>query len=256
MLQQFSCLQKWADFRNTIQEKTLGFVPTMGALHEGHLSLIQRSQQENDYTLVSIFVNPTQFNQPDDLQNYPQPFDQDVQLLKDKNVDCLLTPTEQDLYPDNYSYRVIETCFSTSLCGATRPGHFTGVLTVVLKLLNLAQATRAYFGEKDYQQLSLISGMAKAFFLPTQIVGCPTVRDQDGLALSSRNLRLKPQERAKASLFPQLLKSSYPLEKIKQKLEENGFKIDYIEDHNNRRFGAVFLGNVRLIDNVLLEHSL
>ena len=187
---------------------TLGFVPTMGALHEGHLSLVRRSRAENDRTLVSIFVNPTQFDDPSDLAKYPRTLEHDLSLLRTAGADFVLLPREPDLYPDGYRYRVSENHLSTLLEGAHRPGHFDGVLTVVLKLLMIASADRAYFGEKDWQQLSLVRGMADAFFLRTTIVPCPTVREDDGLAMSSRNTRLQPSERQKAPQFYQALSSA------------------------------------------------
>ena len=162
--------------------RTLGFVPTMGALHEGHLSLVRRSRAENDLTLVSIFVNPTQFDNATDLARYPRTVDEDLDSLRHEGADFVLVPRDADLYRDQYRYRVTETHFSTILEGACRPGHFDGVLTIVLKLLLIASAERAYFGEKDWQQLVLVRGMAEAFFLPTAIVACPTVREEDGLA--------------------------------------------------------------------------
>jgi pantoate--beta-alanine ligase len=248
----FAHLIDWQQQRQTMKNQTLGFVPTMGALHQGHLSLIQRAQQENDLTLVSIFVNPTQFNQPGDLAAYPRVYQEDLALLKEHKVDYLLFPDESELYPDHYRYQIHENSFSTLLCGATRPGHFTGVLTIVLKLLNLAKANKAYFGEKDYQQLQLIKGMAQAFFLPTEIIACPTIREQDGLAMSSRNRRLSPHGRQQAPLLAKLLQSNLSIAELKDQLANNGFVIDYIEEQDGRRFAAVFLEGVRLIDNVSL----
>ena len=177
---------------------TLGMVPTMGALHDGHLSLVRRSRAENDFTLVSIFVNPTQFDDPADLEAYPRTLQNDYALLESEVVDFVWVPKASDLYADGYRYRVIETEQSRELEGAFRPGHFDAVLTVVLKLLQIAGADRAYFGEKDWQQLRLVQGMAEAFFLPTAIVACPTVRETSGLALSSRNQRLSDTDRQKA----------------------------------------------------------
>ncbi len=232
--------------------QTLGLVPTMGALHEGHLSLVRRSRAENDRTLVSIFVNATQFDDPTDLAAYPRTLDADLTRLRAEGTDFVLLPREQDLYPDGYRYRVTETGLSTVLEGAHRPGHFDGVLTVVLKLLQIAAAERAYFGEKDWQQLSLIHGMANAFFIPTTIVACPTVRETDGLALSSRNRRLLPPDRQKAAKFYQALSSAPTSEVASRELRALGFAVDYVEDREGRRFGAVRLGNVRLIDNVPL----
>ncbi len=238
------------DFKSSLLGKTLGFVPTMGALHDGHLSLMQRSQQENDFTAVSIFVNPTQFNDPSDLTHYPRTPREDLALIESMGVSFLISPEITDLYADQYRYQVSEKVESQVLCGAHRPGHFDGVLTVVLKLLNLTQATRAYFGEKDFQQLRLIQGMAEAFFIPTQIIPCPTLREADGLAMSSRNRRLTPEHRQKAALFPKVLKNSASPQEAIDELKNQGFEVDYIEERFGRRLGAVRLGAVRLIDNV------
>lgn len=230
--------------------KSVGFVPTMGALHDGHIALIKKSLKQNDITIVSIFVNPTQFNNKEDLKKYPNTIKQDLTLLNKLKVDYLFNPTYKDIYPDNYSYKVTENSFSKILCGKYRPGHFDGVLTVVLKLLNIVKANRAYFGEKDFQQLKLVKGLVEAFFIDTNIIAVPTVRNKEGLALSSRNLRLSEEERLKASFFPKTLKSGESIEKMKELLIKNGFKVEYIEKIDNRIFGAVYLGNVRLIDNV------
>jgi pantoate--beta-alanine ligase len=232
--------------------KSLGFVPTMGALHQGHISLMERSRKENDATLLSLFVNPTQFNDPQDLKNYPRTFASDSAKAAAAGVDYLLAPEYAALYPDGYRYRVQEDELSRGLCGASRPGHFDGVLTVVLKLLQLAGADRAYFGEKDYQQYLLIKGMAEAFFLKTMIVACPTVREPDGLAMSSRNLLLTSQQRAMAPRFHQALAARSAVPQVKKALAEAGFEVDYVEELQGRRFGAVKLGKVRLIDNVPL----
>ena len=231
---------------------TLGFVPTMGGLHEGHLSLVRRSLAENDRTLVSIFVNPTQFDDPSDLAAYPRTLDSDLTMLRDVGTDFVLVPREMQLYPDRFRYRVTETEFSKGMEGAHRPGHFDGVLTVVLKLLQIASAERAYFGEKDWQQLSLVRGMADAFFLSTAIVACPTVRESDGLALSSRNRRLSSSDRQKAPHFYEALSTSPTPDAASCVLRAAGFGVDYIEERDGRRLGAVRLADVRLIDNVPL----
>jgi pantoate--beta-alanine ligase len=254
MAQLLYSLTDWQQLRRMkiCSDKTLGLVPTMGNLHQGHASLLARSVKENDFTVLTIFVNPTQFNDANDLANYPRTVEDDVKLARNTGVDFILIPSYQDLYPDNYQYKVVEKEFSQELCGKFRPGHFDGMLTVVLKLLILAQATRAYFGEKDFQQLQLITGMTKAFFINTTIIPCATVRDQNGLALSSRNKLLQPEHHAIAALFPKILSEQEPLEIIKNKLSEQGFIVEYIEEHQNRRFGAVRLGNVRLIDNIII----
>lgn len=248
----FSKNSHWLAHRSTLNGKTLGFIPTMGALHEGHLSLVRRSKAENDVTLVSIFVNPTQFDQSEDLKKYPRVHEEDLHLLTQEGVEFVLLPEYEDLYPDQFRYQILENTISKNLCGSSRPGHFTGVLTVVMKLLNVAQAQRAYFGEKDYQQLQLVRGLVDAFFVPTEIVPCPTIRESDGLALSSRNRRLSFEARLKAPLFYQLLQSNACLDALKEQLHQHGFEVDYIEDHRGRRYGAVYLEGVRLIDNIAL----
>jgi pantoate--beta-alanine ligase len=232
---------------------TLGFVPTMGALHEGHLSLVRRSRAENDRTLVSIFINPTQFDDAGDFERYPRTLAEDVSMLEREGTDFVIVPAHEQLYPDRYRYRVTETEVSRRLEGEFRSGHFDGVLTVVLKLLVVAAAERAYFGEKDWQQLTLVRGMAEAFFLPTTIVGCPTVREDDGLAMSSRNRRLSPADRAKAALLHQALDTPASPEAVTRALTTEGFAVDYVEDWADRRVAAVRLGGVRLIDNVPLR---
>lgn len=235
---------------------TLGFVPTMGALHAGHVSLIRRSRRDTDRTLVSIFVNPAQFDDPADLEGYPRAVLTDLALLKAERVDYVLVPRETELYQDGYRFRVTETQCSDTLEGAHRPGHFEGVLTVVLKLLQLAGARRAYFGEKDWQQLQLIRGMARAFFLSTDIVACPTVREPSGLAMSSRNVRLASEHKVRAASLFRLLSVSSSATAARTALEAEGFDVDYVEDCDARRLAAVRLGGVRLIDNVSLEgHS-
>jgi pantoate--beta-alanine ligase len=196
----FTALPEWRDYRNSLAADPLGFVPTMGALHAGHMSLVKQSQRDDAATVVSIFVNPAQFNQVADLATYPRQGEQDLALLRQQEVDAVFMPPYQEMYPDDYRYRVSENELSQRLCGEHRPGHFDGVLSVVMKLLNLVRPDRAYFGEKDYQQLQLIRGMVAAFFLPVEIRSCPVVREADGLALSSRNQRLDAVQRPKAVL--------------------------------------------------------
>lgn len=243
----FHDLAPWREQRARLRG-TVGLVPTMGALHPGHLSLVQRSCSENDHTVVSLFVNPTQFDDPKDLAAYPQPLKADLAALKD--VDYVLAPPAAQMYPHGYLYHVSESESSKLLCGAHRPGHFDGMLTVVLKLLNLAAPTRAYFGEKDFQQLELIKGMVADFFLPLEVVACPTVREDDGLAMSSRNTRLTTNARKRAAEFPRLLRGSDSPSEVRRQLEASGFAVDYIEEWRGRRLGAVRIDNVRLIDNV------
>ncbi|MCS6973446.1 MAG: pantoate--beta-alanine ligase [Cyclobacteriaceae bacterium] len=247
-----SVIRTIADWRaesKRLLNATVGFVPTMGALHAGHQSLVERSLRENDVTVVSIFVNPTQFNDKSDFERYPRNDAQDIELLKKLGVHYVFMPGYQDLYPEGFTVRVVENEISRVMEGASRPGHFDGVLTVVMKLLSIVRPYRAYFGEKDYQQFLLIKKMADAFFLPVEIIPCTTIRDADGLALSSRNVLLSTEERAKAALFPQILKTSATVILAAQKLEQAGFSVDYVEEAWDRRFGAVRLGKVRLIDN-------
>ena len=231
---------------------TLGVVPTMGALHDGHLSLVRRSRAENDCTLVTIFVNPTQFDDPKDLAAYPRTLDDDAAMLQAEGTDFVLVPAAPDLYPDGYRYRVTEIERSRELEGAFRPGHFDAVLTVVLKLLQIAGADRAYFGEKDWQQLTLVQGMARALFLPTAIIACPTVRESSGLAMSSRNRRLSEEDRRKAPDLHRVLASASTAGDAERDLLADGFAVDYVEDREARRLAAVRLGGVRLIDNIPL----
>jgi pantoate--beta-alanine ligase len=234
---------------------TLGFVPTMGALHDGHLSLVERSRRENERTLVSIFVNPPQFDDPADLDAYPRILERDLSLLESAGVDYVLSPRTAEMYGDGFRYQVSETELSSVLEGAHRPGHFSGVLTVVLKLLNIASAERAYFGEKDWQQLTLVRGMADAFFVPTAIVACPTVREADGLALSSRNARLRGSDRTRAAQLHHILTSAETPHAAVDRLADAGFTVDYVDDRDGRRLAAVRLHGVRLIDNVPLRNA-
>ncbi len=232
------------------QNKTIGFVPTMGALHSGHRALLQRSKSENDITVLSIFVNPTQFNDKEDLKKYPRTWDADLALADAAGVDFVFSPEFADMYPDHFRYQLMEKEFSQALCGKDRPGHFDGVLSVVMKLFNLIQPTRAYFGEKDFQQLRLIEGMVEAFFMSTKIVRVPTVRESSGLALSSRNLRLTPEEIQLAPRLHQVLIQAVNASEATAQLQSSGFQVDYVEDLEGRRYAAARLGKVRLIDNV------
>jgi pantoate--beta-alanine ligase len=246
-------LDEWRAAR-TLAEFTdcsIGFVPTMGALHAGHRSLLERASAENDIVVMSIFVNPTQFHDQSDLDNYPSMLESDLKVA-DGIAQWVLAPRFDELYPDGYRYRVRERGFSDELEGAHRPAHFDGVMTIVLKLLNLVRPTRAYFGEKDWQQLELVKGMAGAFFLPCEIVSCPTVRESDGLAMSSRNRRLSETARAHAAVFPRVLRTAKTANEAVAALIEEGFAVDYVEDRAGMRLGAVRIEGVRLIDNVPL----
>ncbi len=242
----------WRTMRAEIESSgnTLGFVPTMGTLHAGHTSLVERSLEENAKTVVSIFVNPTQFNDPTDLENYPRTLDVDTQTLEELGVDDLFLPDRSTVYPDDYRYRLTETDLSTRLCGAHRPGHFEGVLTVVMRLFNIIRPHRAYFGEKDYQQYRLIKDMAAAFFMDVEIRSCAIVRDADGVALSSRNTLLSPDGRKLAAEFAAILREGTSAAGVREQLESRGITVDYVEDWSDRRLAAVFIDDVRLIDNV------
>jgi pantoate--beta-alanine ligase len=178
--------------------KTIGLVPTMGALHEGHLSLLERARDENDVVVESIFVNPAQFGPGEDLERYPRDLARDSKLSDDAGVDILFVPDAADVYRDGYRTYVEVEELAEALCGAVRPGHFRGVTTVVLKLFNIIRPNRAYFGRKDYQQFVIIQTMARDLDLDIEIVGCPTVREPDGLAMSSRNAYLDEEERESA----------------------------------------------------------
>lgn len=231
--------------------RSVGFVPTMGALHAGHVALLERARAENERVVLSIFVNPTQFNEAKDLANYPRTLEADLELAA-PFADAVLAPTPAEFYPDGYRYRVTENQQSLRWEGAHRPGHFDGVLTVVLKLFNVVQPTRAYFGEKDWQQLQLVRGMVDALLLPVEVVPCPTVREPDGLAMSSRNRRLSPLGRAHAAVFAKTLRSARDAGAAAAELSARNFEVDYVEDHQGVRLGAVKLEGVRLIDNVRL----
>ncbi len=231
---------------------SIGFVPTMGALHQGHISLIEKAKEENDIVVVSIYLNPTQFDNKNDLTNYPSSLEDDMLILDKLNIDYLFTPNYEEMYPDDFTYQIEEILFSKELCGKSRKGHFKGMLTIVMKLLNIVKPTRAYFGEKDRQQLLLIDGMVKAFFMDVEIVASPTIRESNELAMSSRNRRLNDEDKKNASLFPALLKSEKSDSEIADELNKSGFKTDYIKTLGGIRYGAVFLSNIRLIDNVKL----
>ena len=250
-MKRFACLAEFRHFRRALSQETeIGFVPTMGALHDGHAELIKASVANNDLTVLSIYVNQTQFNNASDLDQYPNLLDQDLALAESLGVDVVITPDYEQMYPDGYTYQIDETEFSRMLCGAHRPGHFTGVLTVVMKLFNLVKPQRAYFGEKDCQQLRLIEGMTEAFFLDVEVVPVETIRESDGLAMSSRNLNLTPQDRALAPQLNAVISSDMNDDEAVDSLKKQGFDVDYLVTLNDRRFAAATLGSVRLIDNV------
>ncbi len=252
----WSDLYEWREFRKQATahaDAAPGFVPTMGALHPGHLSLVQRSVAENDITVVSIFVNPAQFDQASDLVNYPVTLESDLAMLADAGVDHVILPDRDAIYPDDYRFRVTESDLSGRFCGAHRPGHFDGVLTVVLKLFQLVRPERAYFGLKDFQQLTLIGDMIDALFLDVTLIPCEILREDDGLAMSSRNRRLTTEQRKIAPRLYQLLTEIADKQSVIEALGREGFDVDYVEDFRQRRLAAVRLGNIRLIDNIAIS---
>lgn len=272
-----------SELQNTIREMrqgsdTVGFVPTMGALHEGHLSLIKRSASENKITVCSIFVNPIQFNNPEDLQKYPRTPEKDMTLIA---ADCqiLFMPSVEEMYPSKVTEIFNFGNLETVMEGACRPGHFNGVAVVVSRLFNLVKPDKAYFGAKDYQQLQIIRAMTNQLQLPIEIISCDIVRESDGLAMSSRNMRLANTERALAPFIYQTLtnciqktKECSPSKVIEFAIQEfskhTEFEVEYIEIADEetlitinqfnktikaRIFIAVWLGGVRLIDNLPLN---
>jgi pantoate--beta-alanine ligase len=246
-------LDEWAERRHLIEGQSIGVVPTMGALHRGHASLVERCRGENQIAVATIFVNPSQFNDPKDLERYPRTLETDLSLLEKLGVDDVLAPPATDLYPNGYRFRIEAGSMNALMEGAHRPGFLAGVMTIVMKLFNVVRPARAYFGEKDYQQLRTIADMVDDFFLPVEIVACPTVREPSGLAESSRNRLLQPAAREKAAcLFRALSTATTPLE-ARTTLEAEGFAVDYVEEHWGRRFAAASIEGVRLIDNVPLS---
>lgn len=233
--------------------KRISFVPTMGALHSGHLSLITAARRKSDIVAVSIFVNPTQFGPREDYKKYPRPFNRDKKLLEKCGADILFYPDADQMYPEGYSTYVNEERLSKTMCGISRPGHFRGVTTVVLKLFNIVQPDIAFFGQKDYQQALIIKKMVKDLDLPIKIKLMPIIREKDGLAMSSRNQYLSPEERKKAALLYQML--------LKRK-KIKGIKLDYFVrvDKDTLRLAkkgtllaiAGWVGKTRLIDNILV----
>lgn len=243
-------LQEWQTIRRSLPSAlSIGFAPTMGNLHQGHASLFEASRLDNDLSVTSLFVNPTQFNNSNDFNHYPKSLEADMALMEQAGVDYCLLPDEQAIYPLGYRYRIEETQQSVILEGDKRPGHFNGVLTVVMILFNLVKPTRAYFGEKDYQQYLLIRDMTHSLFLDIETILCPTIREKSGLAFSSRNNRLTSNERCLAERFATIFHQGKTCEAIIVELLEAGIQVDYIEEHNHRRFAAVFIGSIRLIDN-------
>jgi pantoate--beta-alanine ligase len=207
--------------------------------------------------VVTLFVNPSQFNDPKDLDRYPRTLEADLDLLRELGVDDVIVPDAKQLYPHGYRFRMEPVgtepvSIEPVMEHKHRPGFLQGVLTVVLKLLNIAQADRAYFGEKDYQQLRVVTEMVEEFFLPTEIIPCATVRDDSGLAESSRNKLLSPEARAKAAAIYRELTTAATSSEAGAALEREGFVVEYVEEHWGRRFAAAHLDGVRLIDNVAI----
>ncbi len=235
----------------------VGFVPTMGALHKGHLTLIRRARKECKKVIVSIYVNPTQFGPKEDLAKYPRPREKDLTLCRKAGVDLVFAPA--NLYLPDHSTYVEEVGVSQGRDGASRPGHFRGVATVVLKLFNLVRPTKAYFGQKDAQQADVIQRMVRDLDVPVKVIVVPTVRDTEGVALSSRNAYLSPKERMVAVEFAKLLQQAArrPTDSTQwlrtQLGHTPGLRLDYVESAGSRLCAAVFVGKTRLIDNELLK---
>lgn len=246
----FNTIESWKHAKAKLHGQTLGFVPTMGNLHKGHAGLIKQSLKENNFTVVSIFVNPTQFNNSDDFANYPKTISQDIKLLESLNVDFLFLPEKNVIYNDNFNYKIIFENGSPLMEDLHRPGHFTGVLTVVMKLINIIKPDNCYFGKKDYQQLELIKGMISAFHMDVNIIACETIREDSGLALSSRNNLLSNAEKKLAQQVASIFHQKFLDDSEKRKEIQNlGVQIEYLQNHNNRKFIAYHINNIRLIDN-------
>lgn len=229
---------------------SLGFVATMGALHEGHRSLIKKSILDNSKTILSIFVNPTQFNDAQDFQHYPRVEDKDFRLAEEWGVDIVFAPSVEEIYPDAKQFFVRTSHpLSQVMEGEFRPGHFDGMLTVVTKLLLIVKADRAYFGEKDFQQLQLVRDLVRAFFIDTEIISCPTLRLDSGLPLSSRNVSLTEEGKILADQFADIFSKSTCENELRHKIQALGMPYDYLQSYEDRLFAAVRIGNLRLIDN-------
>lgn len=258
---------------------SLGLIPTMGALHEGHLSLVRNARTENDRVVVWIFVNPKQFGPAEDFTTYPRDEARDLELLKAEGADYALLPRVEDVYPPGFQTQIAVTEVSQALEGGSRPGHFLGVATVVAKMICLTQPTRTYFGQKDGQQCVVVKRMVADLAIPTEIVVCPTVREADGLALSSRNIKLEPAQRAAAPVLYRALLAAQALaaqgersaEALREKMRaelaaEPQAQVDYVSVADAETLAecetlsgtvmaslAVRIGKVRLIDNILIE---
>lgn len=231
------------------KSKTLGFVATMGALHVGHAKLIEQSKVDNQKTIVSIFVNPTQFNNPKDFETYPNMLEKDLDFCKKLEVDYIFSPEVADMYTKSESIALVEGEISKKFEGEHRPGHFSGVLAVVLKLLNLIQPSKAYFGEKDFQQYLLIKRLAENYFLKTKIIGVAIARDKKGLALSSRNLNLSAEGLKKAQAVAGAFLATESEEEFLSATRELDLKLEYYGEDWGRVLIAHYIEGVRLIDN-------
>jgi pantoate--beta-alanine ligase len=262
-----------------LRVRTIGFVPTMGALHEGHLSLVRRAKQENDVTVASIFVNPIQFGPSEDFKKYPRDIEGDTEKLRIEGADIIFMPEMSSMYPEGFSTRVEVEKISERLCGAFRPGHFRGVATVVTKLLNIVKPTRAYFGQKDFQQTVIVKQLVRDLDMDADIVVCPTVRERDGLAMSSRNAYLNEKQRDAATVIYKCLIEAVDLIKsgiinaayVKKAMQDRILRepevsgIDYAGVYEPATLNelseiegevllalAVKIGDTRLIDNMLI----
>lgn len=243
-------MSQWRARRRAIGDASLGLVPTMGALHIGHLRLVERSVRENPFTAATIFVNPSQFNDPADLARYPRTLEADLEMLRSAGAADVVVPSVEDMYPHGYRMRIESNGSASGLEGEHRPGFFQGVMTVVMKLFHLTSPTRAYFGEKDFQQLRVITEMVEEFVMPIEIIPCATVREPSGLAESSRNRLLSPEGRERAAVIYRALSTAPGLPEARAMLEQAGLRVDYVEERWGRRLAAAFLEGVRLIDNV------
>lgn len=255
--------------------ETVGVVPTMGALHQGHLSLVRAAEDACDRVIVTVFVNPKQFNSPEDYANYPRTENEDALKLSHHRVDMVYVPDPDEIYPAGFATNISISGLTEVLCGAHRPGHFDGVATVVTKLFTQTRADQAFFGEKDYQQLQVVTRLAADLDLMTKVVGCPTIREEDGLAMSSRNLLLSDRARIKAPVLSEAmedmaagLRAGQPVAELRAEAEKRilaaGFnKVEYLDlracddlglldspSRPARLLAAVWLAGVRLIDNI------
>jgi pantoate--beta-alanine ligase len=231
------------------REGEIGLVPTMGAFHEGHLALFRAARGENEVVVASLFVNPAQFGEGEDLERYPRDEERDTRLAEDAGVDVLYVPAADEIYPPGFETWVEVERLGSILEGAQRPGHFRAVATVCLKLFNLVRPRRAYFGQKDAQQVAVVRRMVRDLAVPVEIHVVPTTRDEDGLALSSRNAYLSPEERERALALPRALAA-------RDRSLLNGLEVDYFEEADLEPrvlAAAVRVGKTRLIDNVVLE---